>query len=658
MGAGGLATGIVFLVYLVAMLAPAVYAGRRLRSSPAFLAEYFLGGRNMSSWLLAMSFAATCISGGTFAGFPSKIYAHGWILFLWIGGYMVFPIFAMGLMGRRLNQLARRTGAITIPDVLRERFESSSLAVFGSLSIAIFLAVNLVAQFKAGGLILDVLLSDTPGYGRILEAFAAVPGVQRAVRDMGPGYVFSVLVFAIVVVLYTSYGGFRAVVWTDTLQGFVMLLGVFLLLPTVLYAAGGLSAATRATAQAPPSAILGTFDRNNALEYVGKSDDLDLFVEHRPHSTPAAPTAAEVVESSPRERNLVVWLRTEEVGGGVAVAATAREVQEAVAARADAAALFEARLKRPPGASVEPGAGVATISDGPEYLMKAQDRLFGPSRTRSGAPFHPLGMAISFFILWPFTGAGHPGFLVRLMAFRDARDLRSAMVVATIYFALTYIPLVVLFTTAQSLVDPASLTGGSDAIMPTVAKRFAHPLLAGLLLAAPFSAVMSTVSSFLLVISSSLVRDIYQRTIRREFSETGVRSISRWTTLALGAGVAWLALDPPEFLQDVVVFTSEGLAATFLVATFLGIYWPRTTTLGAWGAMTTGFAVMVASHIPPLLDKLGVIDGGRPIHFAGVDPFPVALAASFLAGTTLSLLSSGPPEGAARSWFRRTSRNS
>lgn len=644
-----LATGIVFLLYLLAMLLPALYSGHKLRKSASFVSEYFLGSRNMASWLLAMSFAATTISGGTFVGFPSKIYSHGWILFLWIGSYMVFAIFAMGLMGKRLNQLARKTGAITVPDILRDRFQSSGLAVFGSLSIALFLTVNLVSQFKAGGLILDVLLTDTPGYtDTILPWVSRIPFLEAACIRLSPGYVASLFVFAVIVVLYTAYGGFRAVVWTDTLQGIVMIFGILILLPTVLSAAGGLPAATQELARRPASLTLGSYAADNALEYTARAPrQFELFVAHAPEFIPAAEIRVQIEAPSDRQRVVMVRVPAD----GVRSLVSARAVAQAVMEDPSARLLLEVRVKgREP---VDAGAGAVTLTDGPQFLSSGKDRLFGPGRTRHGSPFHPLGLAISFFILWTFSGAGHPGFLVRLMAFRNSRDLRYAMATCTFYFALTYIPIVLIFVTAQVLVDPASLSGGPDSIMPTVAKRFAHPLLAGLLLAAPFSAVMSTVSSFLLVISSSIVRDIYQRTLRSKFSEKGTHVLSYFMTVATGAGVTYLALDPPEYLQDMVVLASEGLAATFLATTLLGVYWERMTRLGAWSAMVGGFAVMVASNLPPLLTRLGLLTDGRAIHYWGIDPFPISLVISFTLGILGSLASAPSHQGIIRFYFRK-----
>ncbi len=118
-------------------------------------------------WAFALTFAATSASGGSFTGFPSKIYTHGWVLALWIGSYMVVPICMMGLIGKRINQVARISGAITVPDVLRDRFQSPAFGLMATALIVFFMAFNLVAQCKAGSLILKTLLEGVDTFQQL-----------------------------------------------------------------------------------------------------------------------------------------------------------------------------------------------------------------------------------------------------------------------------------------------------------------------------------------------------------------------------------------------------------------------------------------------------------------------------------------------------------
>ena len=68
---------VTFLIYTLAVFGLA-WLSNRLLQSKSFLSEYFLGSRNLGVWAFALTFAATSASGGSFTGFPSKIYTHGW----------------------------------------------------------------------------------------------------------------------------------------------------------------------------------------------------------------------------------------------------------------------------------------------------------------------------------------------------------------------------------------------------------------------------------------------------------------------------------------------------------------------------------------------------------------------------------------------------
>ena len=138
---------ITFLIYIIGVFLIAGLSNRLLKNRN-FHSEYFLGSRGLGVWAFALTLAATSSSGGSFMGFPSKIYTHGWSLGLWIGSYMVVPICVMGLLGKRINQVARISGAITIPDVLRDRFRSAPFGLIAVALIVFFMTFNLVAQFE------------------------------------------------------------------------------------------------------------------------------------------------------------------------------------------------------------------------------------------------------------------------------------------------------------------------------------------------------------------------------------------------------------------------------------------------------------------------------------------------------------------------------
>ena len=120
-----LATFLALVVFMVISLGLGIVANMVGRVQSGFLKSYFLGNRSLGAFAVALT--AAVMSGGTFMGFPSLVYKFGWVVGLWICSYMVIPVTVLGVLGKRIGQLARRTGAITLPDFFRERFESPML---------------------------------------------------------------------------------------------------------------------------------------------------------------------------------------------------------------------------------------------------------------------------------------------------------------------------------------------------------------------------------------------------------------------------------------------------------------------------------------------------------------------------------------------------
>src|SRR5438105_2524084 len=146
-------TLVAFLGYMAGVFLLGALSHKLLQRG-SFLKEYFLGDRKLNAWVLSLTYVATSVSAGSFVGFPSLIYVHGWVMALWIAGYMVTGLVSKGALAKRLNQVSRLSGAITVPDVLHRRFHSPALGTVASVFLLIFLLFNLVGQFNAGGLIM------------------------------------------------------------------------------------------------------------------------------------------------------------------------------------------------------------------------------------------------------------------------------------------------------------------------------------------------------------------------------------------------------------------------------------------------------------------------------------------------------------------------
>lgn len=560
-----------FGIYLLGVFFLA-WLSSRVREKKEFVGEYFLGSRNLGLWAFALTFAATSASGGSFMGFPSLIYTHGWVLALWIASYMVVPIVGMGLLGKRMNRLARQSGAVTIPDIIKARFKSDAVGMIATLLILFFMFFYLLAQFKAGSKIMTTLLQDVPVYQSTVAAVGdAIDGLPW-VGGAEPDYVLCLLVFSFSVIVYTAFGGFRAVVWTDVMQGVVMGAGVIILLILTLGQVGGLSKATEQLKEMTPP------ENGTGFITLGQSADEDTTL---PKGT---------------------WLRLTDGG----IARLAEQVR-----LAKGKTKTEAKLLR-----ITTPAEVERIE--PTQLGFAVSTSFTPTEAngygagRKGvyvsAPGpHPdkedgylnVWVAVSFFFFWAFGSAGQPSNMVRLMAFNGTNVLRKAMLSISIYFTVIYLLLVVIFCCGRILLPGMEID--SDRIMPelaaTVTSSAGVPWLAGLLLAAPFAAVMSSVDSFLLMVSSSVVRDIYQNRVNPDASEQRLKKLSYLVTAVVGILAMLAVLNPPEYLQDLIVFATSGLAGCFLMPVLLGLYWPGMTASGAIAGMLGGLGCHLGLYL-------------------------------------------------------------
>jgi len=503
--ADGSAGALLALLFFMAASIGIGFAAHRAAETGGFLKRYFLGNRGLGSWSMALT--ATVMSGGTFMGFPAFIYKYGWVLALWIAGYMMVPLCTFAILGKRLGQLSRQTGAITLPDLLRERFGSPSLGVTASVLMIFLLAFNMISQFKGGALILQKVLPTIPG----------VTDASWEIADKSPAFLYGLIVFTLVVVTYTAWGGFLAAVWTDVFQSVLMAVGVLILFPLALIKSGGLEAGT--------------------------------------------------------------------------------------------------------------AAGIA--SAGPGFAFAP-----GPERE-----FLPVSLAVSFFCMWSIAGMGQPATLVRLMAYTDTPTLRRAIGLLTLYNTLIYLPLVFTFICARAILPNLEKP---DEVMPTLALTVAAPMVGGLILAAPFGAVMATVSAFLVQISSALVQDIYHRWINPHATERTLRRISHVSILLVALVVAGGAVYSPKFLQAIIVFTGGAAACAFLVPAIMAAFWPRATASGAMAAMLGGvstvFALYLAGWLVGETPRIGEENNFYPVYLLGIAPFVWGLLVSAVSGVVVSLV--------------------
>ncbi|KUI99682.1 sodium/pantothenate symporter [Vibrio sp. MEBiC08052] len=433
------------LIYLAAVFALAILTRRHHRPGQ-FLSEYFIGSRSLGGFVLAMTLAATYASASSFIGGPGAAYKMGlgWVLLAMI--QLPATWLTLGVLGKKFAMEARRHNAVTLNDILFARFQSRTVVIIASLTLLLAFFGTMVVQFVGGA--------------RLLQTVT------------GLSYHQGLLLFACTVGLYTTIGGFRAVVLTDTVQGIMMLIGTFVLLWGVIHAGHGIS------------------------ELVTRLHQID----------PALVTPY-----------------------------------------------------------------------GPDHFLSQ--------------PF-----ILSFWVLVCFGVIGLPHAAVRCMSYKDSASLHKGIVISTIMMALLMFGTHLAGALGRGIIPEVA---SPDLIMPTLMMTVLPPMVAGIFLAGPMAAIMSTIDSQLIQASATLLKDLYLNYINpRMLSEAqGERKLSRlsiWVTGIFALLVFLAATHPPDMIIWLNLMALGGLQAVFLWPLVLGLYWSKASATGALSSMVVGLGSYIS----------------------------------------------------------------
>ncbi|BFM18321.1 sodium/proline symporter PutP [Maricurvus nonylphenolicus] len=211
----------------------------------------------------------------------------------------------------------------------------------------------------------------------------------------------------------------------------------------------------------------------------------------------------------------------------------------------------------------------------------------------AGTPLTLLGIISA--MAWGLGYFGQPHILARFKALRAPEDARTATAIALIWSLLCFIGAIGVGLLGHLILSDG-LADGEQVFIATVETLF-HPLIAGMLLAAILSAIMSTADSQLLVSSSALAEDIYA-VWGQDASPNTKLWIGRLAVVGLALLAVAFAMDPNASVLDVVAYAWAGLGAAFGPAILLSLYWARMSGAGAVaGVVTGGITVIVWRHL-------------------------------------------------------------
>ncbi len=243
---------------------------------------------------------------------------------------------------------------------------------------------------------------------------------------------------------------------------------------------------------------------------------------------------------------------------------------------------------------------------------------------------------------------GSPQVFVRFIALRSTNEINKGAAVAIGWTLFADVGAVMTGMIGRHLLtapgqDPVDVLGkGGESVLPILVESILPAFAVGLFIAVVLSAIMSTVDSLLIVASSAVVRDGYQKILHPELPDTELVGLGRKVTFALATVALVIAasvaiLVPGRTVFWFVIFGWSGIAATFCPTVILSLFWRGMTASGALAAMISGFAaVPFFKFVAPQLPGVGA-------EFGALEELTPAFAVSMVVGVVVSVLGRPSP---------------
>ncbi|TKI07000.1 sodium/pantothenate symporter [Martelella alba] len=233
----------------------------------------------------------------------------------------------------------------------------------------------------------------------------------------------------------------------------------------------------------------------------------------------------------------------------------------------------------------------------------------------AGHILSPSFMA-SFWILVCFGVVGLPHTAVRCISYRDSKSVHRGIVIGTLVLGILMFGMHLSGALGRAVLPNLAIP---DQVIPTLMVTVLPPVLAGIFLAAPLAAIMSTTNAHLLQSSATIIKDLYLSLSPRQASNQALLTrLSVAVTLILGLLLVLAAWRPPQMIIWLNLLSFGGLEAVFLWPLVMGLYWERANAAGALSSMIVGggcYALLAIFSLQP----------------GGFHPIVLSLALSLLA---------------------------
>lgn len=221
----------------------------------------------------------------------------------------------------------------------------------------------------------------------------------------------------------------------------------------------------------------------------------------------------------------------------------------------------------------------------------------------SGATF--LGVVSS--VAWGLGYFGQPHIIVRFMAIKSVKETKNARRIGIGWMLLSLFGAVAtaLVGVAYYHQNAGATLADPETVFITLGQIIFHPVIAGIMLAAVLAAVMSTISSQLIVTSSALIEDLYKAVFKSDASDKQYVFLGRMAVLIVSIVAMVLAWPNKESILKIVSFAWAGFGASFGPIILLTLYWRKITAKGAlWGMVAGAITVMIWGNVEALSGTL------------------------------------------------------
>lgn len=522
---------ITFSCYSILMISIGFYFFNQNKTS----SDYFLGNKKMGPVISALSAGASDMSGWLLMGLPGALYLSGLVEFYIAIGLSIGALLNWLFVAKRLkiytNSISK---SLTIPDYLEARFNDNQhiLRLLCASIILIFFTF-----YIASGLVGGAKLFET---------------------TFGLDYNYALIIGTLIIVIYTFFGGYKAVCWTDLIQGFLMLFALLIVPIVMLYHLGGIKEAFHLIKQ--------TDSAKEKLIDIQKSIPA-ILLQLSTDSKKVVPKLEAITHILEQSKDLKIQDQT-----SVEFLSTFKEAQNLLSQKPQIAIPMLKKL-------------LIALQ---ETKLNANQRLDFFSNISLISILSALAWGLGYF--------GQPHILVRFMSIRSTKDIPLATSIGITWMVAGLLGACFIGLLGIAYVNKFNLSlKDPEKIFIVVSQILFNPWMCGILLSAILAAIMSTASSQLLISSSTIAQDFYHKILKKQVSEKSIMRISRASVILIACIAFFISTDKDSSILSIVAYAWAGFGASFGSVILFSLFWEKMTKSAAIFGMITG-AIVVILH--------------------------------------------------------------